>query len=286
MQEHWLRESELSLLSSCMSNHSISFHACSEMADRELLIGRPYGGVAILWPSNVNFVVLPCPQFSKRCCTVKVTVNNCSFVLINVYFPTDNFSNNVVTEELCDVVNSLETFMLNVDADFIVIAGDFNIDLHRCNAHSKFRGEFCERMHLSLCVNFMSHSISHTRSCNGIYSLIDHFAISSDMVSSDICKRYYVCDDCVVNYVNLSDHDPICLSLSLPFIHPALLFAKSAPLSRPQVNWHKASTNDIANFQSAVHDCVNMLRCSAACGSLCCGGCSEGNHLRDIDLPS
>ena len=39
-----------------------------------------------------------------------------------------------------------------------------------------------------------------------------------------------------------------------------------------------------ANFQSAVHDCLNMLRCNAACGSLCCGGCSEANHLRDIDL--
>ena len=241
-------------------------------------------GVAILWPSNVNFVVLPCPQFRKRCCAVKVTVNNCSFILINVYFPNDNFSNNVVTEELRDVVDSLETFMLNVDADFIVIAGDFNIDLRRCNAHSKFLGEFCERMHLSLCVNFMSHSISYTRSCNGIYSLIDHFFISSDMVSSDICKRYYVCDDCIVNDVNLSDHDLICLSLSLPFFHPVLLSAKSAPLSRSQVNWHKASTYDIANFQSTVHDCVNMSRCNAACGSLCCGGCSEANHLRDIDL--
>ena len=27
-----------------------------------------------------------------------------------------------------------------------------------------------------------------------------------------------------------------------------------------------------------------MLRCNAAYGSLCCGGCSEANHLRDIDL--
>ena len=77
-------------------------------------------------------MVLPCSQFSKKCCAVKVTVNNCSFKLINAYFPNDNYSNNVVTEELRDVVDSLETFMFNVDADFIVIAGDFNIDLHRC----------------------------------------------------------------------------------------------------------------------------------------------------------
>ena len=101
LYKYWLRDSELSLLYYCLSNYSISFHACSGMADWELLIGCPYEEVAILWPSNVNFVVLPCPQFSKRCCAVKVTVNNCSFVLINVkYFPNDNFSNNVVTEEL------------------------------------------------------------------------------------------------------------------------------------------------------------------------------------------
>ena len=67
------------------------------------------------------------------------------------------------------MVDSLETFRFTVNADFIVIAGDFNIDSHRCNAHSHFLGEFCERAHLYFCVNFKSHSISHTRSCNGIY---------------------------------------------------------------------------------------------------------------------
>ena len=144
-------------------------------------------GVAILWPPNVNFVVLPSPQFKKKCCAVKVTVNNCSFVLINLHSPNDNYSNNDVAEELRDVDDSLKTFMFNVYADFRVIVRDFNIDLHRCKAHSNFLGEFCEHMHLSLCINLMSHSISHTRSCNGIYSLTDHFVISNEMVSSDIC---------------------------------------------------------------------------------------------------
>ena len=44
LQKHWFRDCELSLLYGCISNHGISFHACSGMADRELLIGRPYGG--------------------------------------------------------------------------------------------------------------------------------------------------------------------------------------------------------------------------------------------------
>ena len=54
--------------------------------------------------------------------------------------------------------------------------------------------------------------------------------------------------------------------------------------SRQQINWHKASTNDIADFLSTMHDCVNKLRYNAACGCLCCGGYSEAKHLRDIDL--
>ena len=54
----------------------------------------------------------------------------------------------------------------------------------------------------------MSHLLSITR--NGIYSLIDHFAISSDMESSEVCKRYYACDDCIVNDVYL-----VCLFVCL-----------------------------------------------------------------------
>ena len=89
------------------------------------------------------------------------------------------------------------------------------------------------------------------------------------MVSSDVCKRCYVCDDFIVNDVNLSDHDPICFSLSLLFNHPVLL----------------SGTNDIADFQSTMHDCVKKLRYNAACGCLCCGAArSEAKHLRDIDL--
>ena len=105
-------------------------------------------GVAILCPTNVNFVIWSCPQFSKRCWAVKVTVNNCTFEIINVYFANDNYSNNVVAKELRDV-DDLETFMFNVDADFIVIAGDYNIGLHKCNAHSNFLDESCLRMYLS-----------------------------------------------------------------------------------------------------------------------------------------
>ena len=77
-----------------------------------------------------------------------MTVNNCTFEIINVYFANDNYSNNVVAKELRDV-DDLETFMFNVDADFIVIAGDYNIGLHKCNAHSNFLDESCLRMYLS-----------------------------------------------------------------------------------------------------------------------------------------
>ena len=130
----------------------------------------------------------------------------------------------------------------------------------------------------------MLHSINHTRSRDSIYSLFDHFTSRSDTVSSDVCKRYYVCDDYIVNDVNLSDHDPVYFFLSLPFNHPVLLLFKSVSLSRSQVNWHKACTNDTADFLSTMHNNVNMLRRNTSCGCLCCGDCSEATHLHDIDF--
>ena len=89
-----------------MSNLGMSFHACFRMVGGQN--GRPYerGGVAILWPSKVNFAVLPCQPVNKKSCAVKVTVYNCSFVLINVYFPKDNYLNNFVTEKLRNFVDS------------------------------------------------------------------------------------------------------------------------------------------------------------------------------------
>jgi exonuclease III len=150
LQEHWLRELDMPLLNNINSNNLL-YHGCSGWYDIDLLSGRPYGGVVILRSSHINAVNIPYPHFSKCCCAVKVTVGNVSFALINVYLPTDNFSKHIVVDELRDVIDSLETFIYSTDVNYIVLAGDLNVDFDRLNAHTNFVSDFINRVNLMPC---------------------------------------------------------------------------------------------------------------------------------------
>ena len=50
---------------------------------------RPYGGVGILFRSNLNFTTERIVNISKRLCIVKVTTDNSSILLFNIYMPND-----------------------------------------------------------------------------------------------------------------------------------------------------------------------------------------------------
>ncbi len=101
----------------------------------------------------------------KCCCAIKVVIGNVSFVLINVYLPTDNYSANV-DNEMRDTVDCIETFIYSLTVDFIVFAGDLNMDLTRANAHCRFVAGCLVRVNMSICTNFLSHNITFTRKCN------------------------------------------------------------------------------------------------------------------------
>ena len=64
LQEFWLLESTLTKINSLSTNFfSI---ATSGVNTSEVLHGRPYGGVAILWRKNINWSVKPIKVESKR----------------------------------------------------------------------------------------------------------------------------------------------------------------------------------------------------------------------------
>jgi len=63
LQEHWLSDGQMSQLS---LNANISYLGMSGFDDRNVLGGRPYGGCAILWRSNLDFPVTPIQCDSRR----------------------------------------------------------------------------------------------------------------------------------------------------------------------------------------------------------------------------
>ena len=59
------------------------------MIDKVFLTGRPYGGVGILYRANLNCTTEKIDTISKRMCTLKVTADNSSMLLFNIYMPND-----------------------------------------------------------------------------------------------------------------------------------------------------------------------------------------------------
>ena len=64
LQKHWLFNKQVEQLEKEIP--SMSVHGVSGMEDDEILIGRPYGGCAILWDKSLLCKVSPVNTSSKR----------------------------------------------------------------------------------------------------------------------------------------------------------------------------------------------------------------------------
>ncbi len=61
----------------------------SGMPDDEFITGRPYGGCAILWNTNMICNVEPVACQSNRLCAVKVEFQYFTILLFTLYMPCD-----------------------------------------------------------------------------------------------------------------------------------------------------------------------------------------------------
>ena len=85
IQEHWLQEKDNNFFNKHLQN--VNSHVTSGMDPTELLHGRPFGGCAILWKSNLQHAVIPVHVDSKRLCAVKMISDDKTILIINVYMP-------------------------------------------------------------------------------------------------------------------------------------------------------------------------------------------------------
>jgi len=83
LQEHWLSDSQLSVLGNIDNN--ILYYGVSGSGNDSVLSGRPFGGCAILWRSDLHVNIHPIDIDSKCICAVSVSSENWKLVIVNVY---------------------------------------------------------------------------------------------------------------------------------------------------------------------------------------------------------
>jgi hypothetical protein len=113
------------------------------MDERQQLIGgRPYGGLAIMWSRALAGCIRPVRTDNTRLCGVTLSISSRKILVLNAYLPCDNHSTTTVDALFQAVLDDALCLWVESDADTLIFGGDLNTDPRRGNAHSTALEDF------------------------------------------------------------------------------------------------------------------------------------------------
>ena len=159
IQEHWLFHDQLNLLNIDSNFLSVGVSA---MDSSKLLLGRPYGGCAILFRRSLISCISHLDSPSKHFCAVRLQDNAGSTTLIVcVYLPSSDGSSESSNEFLV-TLGELEGFIDRYSSDYLIIAGDFNVDFNRTSVNCQNLVDFMNDLHLVSADQLSASGIAYT----------------------------------------------------------------------------------------------------------------------------
>jgi len=245
LQEHWLLDSQLDKLRLNINN--VNVHAISGMEANELLVGRPYGGLAILWKCDLQCHIEPIYTKSKRLCAVMLKSAGLEVAIFNVYMPTENnLSTDVYESTLCEISSICE----QLDTPFFIQGGDYNVDFQRQQSkHTRVLKNFIEKESLicGLDVNRqlseMDNKVEYTyeSKVNNSFTLIDHMIMSHNLAEHmTLYKALHEVE-------NTSDHSPLVAEWNIPL---NVILGNNVNVKMENfLKWHKATPDDINHYK-------------------------------------
>ena len=283
LQEHWRLEKSLYKI----QKHFSDFCAFSIPAQKKTNIiskGRPAGGLTILYKKNLEeFITEIIVPDSKRVQGIYFEQNDTSFVLINVYFPTDPQKNNFCDSELLKTIQDIH-YIYNIydKSDDFILMGDFNCDFLRNNRFVQIVNNFMEGLNLVTIWNKFPCEYTymhHVPNNDGQYntSKIDHIMVPQHFVNR--------CIDGDVLHLgeNLSNHGILFLKINID-INPSSEKKGSGSNFARGLKWNKATDDEINSLRQEFNDSLNNIM--APIPALECRNvhCKDDQHKIDLDV--
>ena len=249
IQETWLLNANMGRLNEI--HDAYIGNGVSGTPDDELLIGRPRGGVGILWKRTLSdSITFHTIQNTDRACALTIKTGTENILLINIYLPTDNQSKTRIDHSLLCTLDAVEIFIQQCDFRNVILAGDMNVDFTRQNAHDVYVKNYAS-VHDFICsvdLDVAEKGFTYHDANNGSFSCIDHFLVSSGLSE---CVQYVTRLD---YHDNPSNHLPLLLELRLKN-HFASIHndnvntdAESEKCDKP-IAWHKVTDNHKVAYQ-------------------------------------
>ena len=214
----------------------------SGIDDSSLLIGRPFGGCAILYRKSLSSCVTPLETCSDRFCALKLLdLSGSTTLMISVYMPAE-----CAPSHFSDYLNTLgeiEGFIDSQQCDNIVLAGDFNVDFDRGGSLADILLDFISDLDL------VASDLSYRNSVGFTYERDDGLARSwiDHIICSQVLSPSMTNVHTLKSGTNLSDHLPLCFNFDIqcPTITAASISSK--PTS---IDWPIDSQTHISSYKN------------------------------------
>ena len=215
LQEHWLNDYDLHKLINYNNEFiGIAKSAMTSKTESGFLVGRPFGGLAVLVRRSVCCdVTFLNVDAQCRCLSVLITLLGGYRLLVFVlYLPCFQVSLEY-TSDLLDCSSFIECTISSTNCDGVVLLGDCNFDCTLCNSGYKLFKGMLDDVHVVSCKDLATPVIDYTyfQDTLGRYSTIDHIFVSDKLYDHVI--SYSV----VESGNNFSDHLPVACTIALPF---------------------------------------------------------------------
>lgn len=244
LQETWLYEWNLTV----PANINKDFHAFSITSvdtTREILTGRPHGGLSFMWRKDVSENVKMRSYDYDRIIGLSVAVGGSSILFLNVYFPTDSPDN---FDEYVRCLGLLSSIIESRNELNVCVLGDFNAkpgsqrfeDIQTVLSDYNVTFADVERLPADTYTHVNSGSLSH--------SWLDHIAMSAAL--SDTVFTCYTLPD-----VACSDHCVVGAELNLEKIQPL----EPAALRVKQIDWNFANDQRTEQFYRILDNELSLL---------------------------
>lgn len=281
LQEHWLLPHDLQFLSQVHCDF-LAFGTSAVDISKDVLIGRPYGGTAILYRKEMARLINIVKCDDSRMTAVRVQTLYGPLLIVNVYMPTDYHDDDSLElyTETCGKLNAL---LVECDVAHVVIAGDFN-----CNVGTRFFSCFdnlaTSNSLIFSDINRMHDVFTYCGANNSRFSWIDH-VLSSKTIDDSIHSV-----DVLYDFI-LSDHKP----LSVLFLH-LLTIDSTAGVDGSTCNqsvfipqWDQLDSCHATLYTAELDRLLQRVICSAElqscilCPTSCSNSCRSVEHHSAID---
>ena len=253
LQEHGLYKTQFDWFYSIGDN--VSSHCVSAMDERQMLTGRPHGGVAIVWRSTINAKVIPVHFESSRTCAVTIECDNFKVLLVCVYMPCDDNRPNSNIIEYKSVLSDIQS-ICNIanDTQHVIIGGDLNTDFSRNSYCTGALNGFLDDEDL-YCLsknNDCNFDFTYQSKGSGVRSFIDHFIVSQTLNMQTL--NYNTVDGAD----NFSDHLAIKCTLKFDVEYCVPAKPKSG-YNTYMLNWNRATAHQIEKYGNELDGLLHEL---------------------------